>query len=94
MTDAYITNDQEMIAASRKALPEPVDLESIASKALVKVLDIYGTLERMVMTAAARRLSVSREIDRRREAAARRFRLERAFLAPSRAFVAAGSRGR
>jgi hypothetical protein len=60
----------------------------------VKILDVYGILDRMITTASVRRQAVSREIDRRREAAARRFRLKRALLAPSRAFVAAGSRGR
>ncbi len=39
---AYITNDQEMIAASRQGPARARRSESMASKALVKVLDIYG----------------------------------------------------
>jgi hypothetical protein len=87
---AFITNDQKKIAATNKALLEPVDLVSVTAKALVKILDVYGTLDRMITTASVRRQAVSREIDRRREAAARRFRLKRALLVPSRAFAGAG----
>jgi hypothetical protein len=90
---AFITNDQKVITRTRKALPEPIDLERVAAKALTSNLDVYVTLDRRITTAAAGRLAVEREIERRRQALARRWRLEHAVAAP-RASAGAGSAGR
>ena len=92
VAEAHLTNDQELIAASRKKLRDPIDLDAIASKALVKILDVYGTLDRMFTTTTVRRQGAIRDIERHRGALARRRRLEQSFLVPSRAF--AGSHGR
>ena len=76
---AFISNDQAKIAATTKALREPVDGALISARALRDMLEVYTTLDRLITTAAVRRQAVSREIERRRETLARRWRLEHVF---------------
>ena len=76
---ALITNDQATVAATTKALREPVDAALISARALRDMLEVYTTLDRLITTASIRRQAVSREIERRRETLARRWRLEHVF---------------
>ncbi|CAJ0888777.1 hypothetical protein AMST5_03906 [freshwater sediment metagenome] len=51
-----------------------LDQEAIAAQTLAVKLDVFSQLERMIMQTEARRNAIFREVDRRREALARRLR--------------------
>ncbi|HZH53144.1 MAG TPA: hypothetical protein VEZ16_14830 [Microvirga sp.] len=76
LLQGFVDRDEKAIAAVEKVLVRRgKDLDAILAEAMVNKLDEIGPIERMIAAADGRHSRLLRDIDRRREADARRLRI-------------------